>query len=266
MEDTIRSSVSEMKLHQKAIRAWTMYDWGNSAFATTIMAAVLPVYYTSVAASGLAPNIATAYWGFTSSISALLAAIISPILGAVADIRGSKKSFLTIFMLLGVTATALLYFIQSGDWLLASIFFIFGNIGFAGSLVYYDALLPHVARPEEMDQVSSRGYAMGYIGGGILLAVNLVMIMVLPELVPGLDAGLMTRLSFVTVSIWWLVFTLPLLLNLPGASRKARTSPNLWLPVSAGSARPSEKSVDTAIYPWVCSPFGYTPTGLAPSS
>jgi UMF1 family MFS transporter len=269
MEDTIRSSVSEMKLHQKAIRAWTMYDWGNSAFATTIMAAVLPVYYTSVAASGLAPNIATAYWGFTSSISALLAAIISPFLGAVADIRGSKKSFLTIFMLLGVTATALLYFIQSGDWLLASIFFIFGNIGFAGSLVYYDALLPHVARPEEMDQVSSRGYAMGYIGGGILLAVNLVMIMVLPELVPGLDAGLMTRLSFVTVSIWWLVFTCPccsMSRNLPGASKKARTSPNLWLPVSAGSARPSEKSVDTAIYPWVCSPFGDTPTGLAPSS
>jgi len=237
MEDTIRSSVSEMKLHQKAIRAWTMYDWGNSAFATTIMAAVLPVYYTSVAASGLAPNIATAYWGFTSSISALLAAIISPILGAVADIRGSKKSFLTIFMLLGVTATALLYFIQSGDWLLASIFFIFGNIGFAGSLVYYDALLPHVARPEEMDQVSSRGYAMGYIGGGILLAVNLVMIMVLPELVPGLDAGLMTRLSFVTVSIWWLVFTLPLLLNVKEPPRRFEEGEDISKPVAASFRR-----------------------------
>lgn len=221
MEKSIpASNLEEEKLHKQAIRAWTMYDWANSAFATTIMAAVLPVYYTSVAASGLAPNIATAYWGFTSSISALLAAIISPILGAVADIRGSKKRFLTIFMLIGVTATALLYLIQSGDWLLASIFFVFGNIGFAGSLVYYDALLPHVAHPEEMDQVSSRGYAMGYIGGGILLAVNLVMIMVLPSLVPGLDTGLMTRLSFVTVAIWWLVFTLPLLRHVKEPPRK----------------------------------------------
>lgn len=210
----------DQKLHKRAIWAWTMYDWANSAFATTIMAAVLPVYYTSVATAGLAPNIATAYWGYTSSFSALLAAIISPILGAVADFSGSKKKFLTIFMALGVTGTALLYFIQSGDWLLASLFFTFGNIGFAGSLVYYDALLPHVAGPEEIDQVSSRGYAMGYIGGGLLLAINLVMIMALPEWIPGLDAGLMTRLSFVTVAIWWAVFTLPLLLNVKEPKRR----------------------------------------------
>ena len=89
----------------------------------------------------------------------------------------NKKRFLTIFMIIGVTATALLYFVGTGDWLLASLLFVFGNVGFAGSLVYYDALLPHVARPDEIDQVSSRGYAMGYIGGGVLLAVNLVMIM-----------------------------------------------------------------------------------------
>jgi UMF1 family MFS transporter len=237
MEDSIRDSVHEEKLHQKAIRAWTMYDWGNSAFATTIMAAVLPVYYTSVAAGSLAPNIATAYWGFTSSISALLAAIISPILGAVADIRGSKKKFLTAFMLLGVTATALLYFIQSGDWLLASIIFVFGNIGFAGSLVYYDALLPHVARPEEMDQVSSRGYAMGYIGGGILLAINLVMIMVLPGRIPGLDTGLMTRLTFVTVAIWWLVFTLPLLRNVKEPPKRVEEGEDISNPVTASFRR-----------------------------
>jgi Permeases of the major facilitator superfamily len=185
MDETVAVPIEDEKQHQRAIRAWTMYDWGNSAFATTIMAAVLPVYYSSVAAGNLPANIATAYWGYTSSISALIAAIISPILGAVADFRGSKKRFLTIFMLLGVTGTALLYFIQSGDWLLASLFFVFGNIGFAGSLVYYDALLPHVARPDEIDKVSSRGYAMGYIGGGLLLAINLVMIMVVPSLVPG---------------------------------------------------------------------------------
>ena len=195
------------QIHKKAIWAWTMYDWANSTFATTIMAAVLPVYYTSVAAAGVAPNLATAMWGYTSSIGALLAAIISPILGAMADFRGSKKNFLTIFMVIGVTATALMFFIRTGNWLLASILFIFGQIGFAGSLVYYDALLPHVANPDEIDQVSSRGYAMGYIGGGILLAVNLGMIM----LTPSSMTELMTRLCFITVAIWWFVFTLPLL-------------------------------------------------------
>ena len=214
-----------------------MYDWGNSAFATTIMAAVLPVYYSTVAAAHLAPNLATAYWGYTSSIAALIAAIISPILGAVADFRGSKKRFLTIFMLIGVTATALLYLIQTGDWLLASIFFIFGNIGFAGSLVYYDALLPHVANPDEMDQVSSRGYAMGYIGGGLLLAVNLFMIMFVPKLVPSLDAGLMTRLSFVTVAIWWFVFTLPILLRVKEPPRRIEAHEVGFSPLKASFSR-----------------------------
>ena len=103
-----------------------------------------------------------------------------------ADFRGSKKSFLTIFMVIGVTAAALMYFIGTGDWILASLLFIFGQIGFAGSLVYYDALLPHVAREDEIDMVSSRGYAMGYIGGGILLAINLAMIMLAPENLTGL--------------------------------------------------------------------------------
>jgi MFS transporter, UMF1 family len=237
MDSRTTKSESEVKLHKRAIAAWTMYDWGNSAFATTIMAAVLPVYYSTVAAAHLAPNLATAYWGYTSSISALLAAIISPILGAVADFRGSKKRFLTIFMLIGVTATALLYFIQTGDWLLASIFFVFGNIGFAGSLVYYDALLPHVANPDEMDSVSSKGYAMGYIGGGLLLAVNLFMIMFVPKLIPSLDAGLMTRLSFVTVAIWWFVFTLPILLRVKEPPRRIEAHEQGFSPFKASFSR-----------------------------
>jgi UMF1 family MFS transporter len=237
MESNPSTTIQDEKLHKKAISAWTMYDWGNSAFATTIMAAVLPVYYSSVAAGNLAPNIATAYWGFTTSIAALIAAIISPILGAVADFKGSKKRFLTIFMLIGVTATALLYLIQTGDWLLASIFFVFGNIGFAGSLVYYDALLPHIARPEEIDQVSSRGYAMGYIGGGILLAFNLFMIMFVPSLVPSLDTGLMTRLTFVTVAVWWLIFTLPILLRVKEPPRRIESHEVGFSPLKASFTR-----------------------------
>ena len=224
------------KYHKRAISAWAMYDWANSAFATTIIAAVLPVYYTTVAASNLAPNIATAYWGFTSSISALIAAVISPVLGAAADFSGAKKRYLTVFMALGVTGTALLYFIRSGDWLLASTFFLIGNVGFAGSLVYYDSLLPHVARPDEIDQVSSRGFAMGYIGGGILLAVNLIMIMFLPDML-GVDAGVMTRLSFVTVAVWWFVFTLPLLLHVKEPERRILKGEDGFSPLQASLKR-----------------------------
>ena len=223
--------------HKRAILAWTLYDWGSSAFATTIMAAVLPVYYSSVAAANIPANMATAYWGFTTSFSALIAAIISPILGAVADFTGKKKKFLAIFMALGVTATALLYFIQTGDYVLASVFFVFANIGFSGSLVYYDALLPHVAKPDEIDQVSSRGYAMGYIGGGIVLALNLVMIMVIPGLVKGLDVGLMTRLSFLTVAVWWLIFTLPVLRRVKEPARRIEAGEEGFSPFQASFSR-----------------------------
>lgn len=197
----------ENKEHKRVITAWTFYDWANSAFATTIMAAVLPVYYAQVAGATLGGNLATVYWAYTSSVSLLVAALLSPILGAIADFRGSKKRFLAIFMGVGVIGTALLYFVKTGDWLMASIFFILGELGFAGSLVFYDSLLPHITGADEIDQVSSRGYAMGYLGGGILLAINLAMIMLAPKEL----TGLMTRLSFLSVAVWWFVFSIPLL-------------------------------------------------------
>lgn len=208
--------MSDSPNHKKIINAWVMYDWANSAFATTIMAAVLPVYYESVAGANLPGNLATVYWAYTSSISLLIAAVLGPILGAVADFSGAKKRFLKIFMLIGVAGTALLYFVRTGDWLMASLFFVLGEFGFAGSLVFYDSLLPHVAHPDEIDQVSSRGYAMGYLGGGLLLAVNLAMIMLAPDEL----TGLMTRLSFITVAVWWFIFTLPLLRHVPEPQRR----------------------------------------------
>ena len=238
---------SEQK-HKKAIWAWTMYDWGNSAFATTIMAAVLPVYYTSVAAAHLPANVATAYWGYTSSVGALVAAVLSPVLGAVADFSGKKKRFLTIFMAIGVAATALMYFISTGDWLLASLLFVFGQVGFAGSLVYYDALLPHVANPDEIDMVSSKGYAMGYIGGGILLAVNLAMIMFTPSEI----TGLMTRLSFVTVAIWWFAFTLPLLRHVSEPPRRILKGEETYQPVQAAFKRLGATFREIRIYQDLC--------------
>jgi UMF1 family MFS transporter len=197
----------DQKENKRVKFAWVMYDWANSAFVTTITAAVLPVYYASVAAVTLPSNIRTAYWGYTSTIALLLVALMGPVMGAMADFAGSKKKFLTVFALVGIVGAALLFFVQEGDWLIASIFYIIGNVGFAGANVFYDSLLPHVADEEERDQLSSRGYAFGYLGGGILLAINLAMIMTAKD---AATTSLMSRLSFLTVAVWWLVFTIPL--------------------------------------------------------
>ena len=197
------------KEYQRRIRAWTMYDWANSAFATTIMAAVLPVYYSQVAGATLpSAAIATAYWSAGLSVSIFIVGLLSPILGTISDIMRGKKKFLSIFVTLGILATGLLVLVDTGDWLLASILFVIGRVGFAGANVFYDALLPHVAREEDRDAVSARGYAMGYLGGGLLLALNIVMI----QLFPGTWG---VRLSFLSVAIWWTVFSIPIFRRVP---------------------------------------------------
>jgi len=201
----------EPKEKKRAQLAWVMYDWANSAFATTVMGAILPNYFaTYIALEG-----ALSIWGYTVAIGSLIAALISPVLGAIADFRASKKRFMAFFIAMGVISTALLYLVdQPGDQLLASILYILGTIGFAGSLVFYDALLPHVADEDEIDQVSSKGYAMGYIGGGLLLLINVAMIFLGPSLLTGMDeteaTKLMMRLSLASVAIWWAVFSIPI--------------------------------------------------------
>jgi len=223
------------KLHRKAVNAWCMYDWANSAFVTTIMAAVLPTFYSSVAAAGLTGNQATVYWGYTTAIAMLIVAVMAPILGAIADYSGITKRLLAGFALMGIFFAALLYFVSTGDWLKASIFFILANIGYGGANVFYDSLLPHVAKADEIDQVSTRGYAMGYLGGGLLLAVNLAMIM-FPEYFFLPNAEIATRISFVTVAIWWGVFTIPLLRHVkePPASGDKTAGVN---PITGGLRR-----------------------------
>lgn len=197
--------VAKVFSKQQIINAWCMYDWANSAFATTILAAVLPVYYSQVAGATLSsPEVATAYWSLGLSLSLLIVAVLSPVLGTLSDVTRSKKRFLTVFAILGIVGTGLMVLIRTGDWLLASILFVLARIGFTGANVFYDSLLPHVAaNGEEQDRVSTRGYAMGYLGGGLLLAINAVMIQVL-----GGEWG--SRLSFLSVAIWWAVFSIPL--------------------------------------------------------
>jgi UMF1 family MFS transporter len=208
MTATAYHGISQQE-YQRRIWAWTLYDWANSAFATTILGAVLPIYYSQVAGATLSsPAIATAYWSRGLSVGILIVAIISPVLGTISDIMRGKRRFLAIFAGIGIVSTGLLVLVESGDWMLASILFVLGRIGFSGANVFYDALLPHVARDEDQDRVSTRGYAMGYLGGGILLAVNVVMI----QAFPGTWGP---RLSFLSVAIWWAAFSIPLFLRVP---------------------------------------------------
>jgi UMF1 family MFS transporter len=200
------------KEHQKIIRSWKMYDWANSAFATTIMAAVLPEFYSSVAGATLGKTTATSYWGYSNTIAMLMIALTAPILGAIADHSGAKKRFLGLFTLVGVLASSLLICIGSGMWFYASLLYIFGRIGFGGGNIFYDSLLPHVASADEIDSVSAGGYAYGYLGGGILLTINFFMILK-PTFFGIPDAEWGSRLSFLTVGIWWAFFSIPIFKN-----------------------------------------------------
>ncbi|MGH7966681.1 MAG: MFS transporter [Candidatus Binatia bacterium] len=196
-------------LGRPELRAWALYDWANSAFVTTVIAAVFPIYFSSVAAADLPPVVATARFAMATTIALAIIAVLAPFLGALADARPIKKKLLAAFLGLGVVATAGMSLIQRGQWEFAALLFMLGNIGVAGSFIFYDALLPHIASDEEMDRVSTAGYALGYLGGGLLLAVNLAVIQY-PTFFGLTDAAAASRLSFFTVAVWWLVFSLPL--------------------------------------------------------
>ena len=206
--------LARLGLGRPELRAWAFYDWANSAFLTTIVAAVFPVYYNNVAASGLAPETAAFNFSVGTTVALAVSAVMAPVLGAIADHRPFKKLFLSAFMVLGVLATMAMALIGEGDWALAIGLFMIANVAVSGSIAFYDSLLPHIAAPEELDRVSSSGFALGYLGGGLLLSINLAWI-----LQPGLfglpDAGVATRLAFFSVGVWWMVFSIPLMRTVP---------------------------------------------------
>src|SRR5579875_3442936 len=163
-------------LDRPELRAWAMYDWANSAMVCVIITAVFPIYYSSVACHDMAPEMASRWFADVTTIGMVIIAVLSPVLGTMADFNGRKKAMLGGFLSMGAAACAGMFFIYEGDWWLASILFILANIGANGSFVFYDALLPHIARDDEVDRVSTAGYALGYLGGGLLLALNLAWI------------------------------------------------------------------------------------------
>ena len=215
-----RGLLAKLGLARPEARAWAMYDWANSAMVTTIITAVFPIYFQTVAADGLAPEIATQRYSIATTLALVLVAVMAPVLGALADVKASKKRFLVVFAGLGTGSVACLFFVEHGDWMLGLSLFVLANVGAAASVAFYDALLPHVAKPEEMDRLSASGYALGYLGGGLLLALNLAWIEK-PHWF-GLPSGegltpeqktLPARLAFLSVAVWWAAFTLPLLLS-----------------------------------------------------
>jgi UMF1 family MFS transporter len=203
------STLNRLGLHRRELRAWAMYDWANSSFATTIITAIFPVYFTSVAAAGLSPAEATRRLATATTVALAISAILAPILGAIADYAPIKKRLLGAFMMLGALASGALFLIQRGDWIAAALLFGVGNIGFAASLTFYDSLLPHVASEDEIDRVSTAGYAIGYLGGGLLLALNVAWI-ISPATFGLRDAAQASRLSFLSVALWWPLFSIPL--------------------------------------------------------
>lgn len=211
-------ALDALGLHRKELRAWAMYDFGISGMQTIIMTAVFPIFFVKVAAANIDPDRAAAWWGYVNTIGAVLIAVIAPILGALADFKAAKKKFLFAFMLIGAGATAAMFFISRGDMVYASVAFIVSLAGATGSMTFYEALLPHIADESEVDRVSTAGYALGYVGGGLLLAVALLIIQK-PELVglphgdglTPMQATLPVRLSFVAVAAWWIAFAIPVL-------------------------------------------------------
>ena len=198
-------------LRRRPVVAWALYDWANSAFATTVMAGFFPVFFKQYWNAGVAATESTFRLGMTNGLGSLLVALMAPVLGAIADRSSARVRMLMGFTLLGAASTAGLALAGEGQWLLAAVLYLAASLGFWGGIVFNDSLLLHVAEPDEYDLVSGYGYALGYLGGGLLFAVNVAMT-IKPELFGLADASAAVRASFVMVGIWWLVFSLPLAL------------------------------------------------------
>lgn len=206
--------LDRLGLGRRELRAWAMYDWANSAFQTTIIAAIFPIYFQKVAAAGLPAAVATSRFAWGTTWSILIVAVIAPILGSAADRVPMKKPLLALFLGIGAAATGAMFFISRGEWLFALTLFVVGNVGVAASIVFYESLLPHLASAEELDRVSTAGYAMGYVGGGVLLAINIVM-MAHPAWFGLADRDTAVRASLASVAVWWVIFSIPLFRSVP---------------------------------------------------
>ena len=195
-------------LWRRPVVAWALYDWANSAFATTVMAGFFPVFFKQYWSAGTEAAVSTFQLGMTNSAGSFLIALLAPLLGAVADRGGARIRMLAAFTLLGAFMTAALWLVAHGDWVTAAVVYALAAFGFSGGVTFNDSLLVDVAAREEYDLVSAYGYALGYAGGGLLLALNVAMVAD-PAFFGLAGAADAVRLSFPMVGVWWILFSLP---------------------------------------------------------
>lgn len=214
-------------IRNKPVFAWALYDWANSVFATTVMAGFFPIFFKQYWSAGADSVVTTARLGFANTAASTVLLLAAPVLGAIADRRGWRKRFLGAATGLGVVMSAALYFVGQGDWTTAALVYVLAALGFTGSIVFYDALIKTVSTPGDVDTVSAFGFSLGYCGGGILFAFNVAMTLS-PQTFGLSGTAEAVRLSFVTVAVWWLVFSLPLFRHVreprPAASARAVAS------------------------------------------
>jgi len=200
------------KKYKKDAISWALYDWANSAFATTVMAGFFPIFYKSYWASDLSNLESTAMVGYANSLSGLIVVLLAPILGAYADIGTKRKKLLLLFASLGILCTASFYFIPQGEWMLAALLYAIAAVGFSGGNVFYDSLIVSVSDNENRNRVSALGYSLGYLGGGLLFLINVIMFLN-PQLFGIESQSNAVLLSFFMVAVWWAFFSVPLLRN-----------------------------------------------------
>ena len=204
-------------MDRKRVVSWALYDWANSAFATTVMAGFFPIFFEKYWSNPNNINDSTFYLGLSNSAGSLIVAALAPFLGAIADRGSAKKKFLFMFAFLGILMTGGLWMVGQGQWQLAALLYMVGSIGFAGGNVFYDSLLPSVSEKKKIDFVSSLGYSLGYIGGGILFLVNVLMYQY-PQWFGIPDGTVAVKLSFLSVAVWWAIFSIPIFIYVPEPS------------------------------------------------
>ncbi|MBB6004544.1 MFS transporter [Arcicella rosea] len=213
-----------MKNNPKTLTAWTMYDWANSVHSLTITSAIFPIYYPIAAVMLPSKSRQLDFFGFqlentvlysyAVSIGFLLLAFSVPLVSAISDYTGKKKVFMKMYCYLGAISCMLMYFFEEGRYYLGTFAFLFSIVGWGGSIVFYNSYLPEIATEDQYDRLSARGFTMGYLGSVILLIQNLTMVLK-PEWYGGISGGEASRISFLTVGIWWIVFAQYSFLHLP---------------------------------------------------
>lgn len=221
----------------KVLNAWAFYDWANSVHSLTITSAIFPIYYPFAAVSNngskeidfLGFTLSnTVVFSYSISFAFLLLAIVMPILSGIADYQGNKKSFMRFFCYLGSFSCMSLFFFEKGNYYIGTFGFLFSIIGWGGSMVFYNSFLPEIATPDRFDRLSAKGFTWGYIGSVILLVQNLTMVM-MPQWYGNISGDLASRISFLSVGIWWLLFAQIPLHYLPDGSKQTKNVESVWL-------------------------------------